>query len=207
MFAPRHAFAIAALFAVLSSSFQVEANDNSRLTPQNMESCAQLPSDRERLDCYQALTGGQTSPAATSPTDASQWHILRTRGPDGGSLSIIHTPDTSHSDADFAGFSIHCGKNGPEFLLIIINPLPPRARPTVTVAGSGKPIRFAATLLPSGASLLLPPESRTLAQGAWRTQGDVDFTISERDYSLHGVVSFRGFTQALSALSAACPAH
>lgn len=207
MFAPRLAFVFVGLVTVLLQAPAAQASDDRTLRSQDLENCARLPSDRARLDCYQALTRSQTMPETAPSSGESQWHMVKTPGPDGESLSMIHTPDTTRSDPDFAGFSIHCGKTGPEYLLIIINPLPPHSRPTVTIAGSGKPISFVATPLPSGAALLLPPESKILAEGPWRTQTNVDFVIFERNYSLHGVVSFRGFSQALSELSAACPTH
>ena len=205
MFVSRQAVAIAAFMTVLLQAPAARAVDDKILRSQDLEKCARLPSDRARLDCYQALTRSQPGPADASSSDARQWHMVRTPGPDGESLSMTHTPDTTRSDPDFAGFSIHCGKTGPEYLLIIINPLPPRSRPTVTISGSGKPISLVAMPLPSGAALLLPPETKVLAQGPWRTQTTVDFVISDGNYSLHGAISFHGFSQALSELSAACP--
>lgn len=119
---------------------------------------------------------------------------------------MMRTADTARSDPDFAGFSIRCGKAGPDYILIIVTPLPPRAPLTVTVTDGGKPLGVPAVLLPSGAAIRLS-EAQRLANGPWQTQRELSVTIKSGDTALHGVVPLAGFSQALREVSAACSAR
>ncbi len=63
-----------------------------------------------------------------SPMEAGA-HPRSARRP--GCGSIMPTADLSRSDLDFAGLMLRCAQDGIEALVIVIEPRPPRARPSI----------------------------------------------------------------------------
>ena len=73
------------------------------------------------------------------------------------------------SDLDLAGMMLKCGEHGTEVVVVALAPFPPRARPEVTISALGKEWRFAVSIVPPGAELLLPAEASHLAAGPWQS--------------------------------------
>ena len=134
---------------------------------------------------------------------------MRTPGPKAGDdvISMIRTADMLRSDPDFAGLMLHCGQKGPEILIIVVKPFPPRSRPRVALGGPINEVHFEASVLPSGAALLLPSDAMALANGPWQSQVDLSVRIEDGDITTRGVVPLSGLDTALQTLMANCPLH
>lgn len=172
-----------------------------------IESCRTIPTDAERLRCFEDATSNFREPPA-SPKTADGWRMVRTPGPKPGTdiVSMMRTADLVRSDPQFAGLSLHCGEAGPEILIITVEPFPPRTKPRVTIGVPPGESRFEATVLPSGAALMLPAEATRLAAGPWQSQSALAIKIEEGGSTIRGVVSISGMSAALSTLSASCTA-
>ncbi len=194
------------LVAVLVGAIVPQEQAFSQNSPDTaqLERCKAIPEAAERLRCYEELTPGR--PQASPAPSPSAWHMVRSPPQDGGGafVSITRTADTFRSDPDFAGLAIHCGQNGPELTLVVIKPLPPRSHPQVVLGDTDKAIRVTASVLPSGAALLLPEEATALAQGPWQAMADLPITIESGDTKIRGVVQLDGLRAALQTLSASC---
>ena len=173
-----------------------------------LERCKAIPEAADRLRCYEDLTPQRPHDPTPFPQDpGASWRIVRTPRQDGGGdfISMMRTADTLRSDPDFAGLAIHCGQNGPELILVIIQPLPPRSHPQVTLGNPDSAIRVTASILPSGATLLLPEEATALAKGPWQSMADLPITVESGATKIHGVVRLDGLGAALQTLSVSCP--
>jgi hypothetical protein len=134
------------------------------------------------------------------------WRLLRNQGPQGGAdtITIMHTADTARSDIDLAGLLLRCAESGVEVQIILIHPLPPRARPTVAV-GAGKTFtRFEAKVVPPGAAILLPGEAAGLAKGAWQSLAELSIEITHEDAAIRGIIPLSGLREAVAAFGPSC---
>ena len=192
------------LLAMLQKDSAFSANAPSP-TNRTVESCRTIPDAIQRLHCFEDVTSGspqQPPPNTTAPTTG--WRPVHTPSAKGDVLSMVRTADTHRSDPDFAGLTIHCGQNGPEILVIVIQPFPPQARPQITLGGPINQVRLEAKVLPSGAALLLPDDAMTLAKGPWQSLIDLPVKIESGDTKIQGVVPLDGLAAALQTLTANC---
>jgi len=122
----------------------------------------------------------------------------------------MQTADITRSDLDLAGLMIRCGETGMEVLVVLVQPLPPRAHPKVTLNAAGRSAEFTATIVPPGAAILLPKDAATLATGPWTAASEltvqVDAAQGGSEPQFHGVIPLTGLGSALPSLMAACPA-
>src|SRR5208283_5096496 len=100
------------------------------------------------------VTSDRTQPPLAAPQTQNGWRLVRTPGPKGGAdaISMMRTSDLARSDLDFAGLALHCGQAGPEVLIFVVGPFPPRSKPKVTLGGPINEVHFEASVLPSGAT-------------------------------------------------------
>jgi hypothetical protein len=117
----------------------------------------------------------------------------------------LATADTTRSDPDFAGLMLRCRDAGPEALVVLIIPLPPRARPQVTFHGRGdRVMRFDATVDISASSILLPRQAALALIGPWHALDETSIEIEADGMSIRGVVALNGLDQAVTQLMANC---
>ena len=192
---------VVAGFCSLNQALSEDSADKSYL-----ERCRAIPEAATRLRCYEELTPERTPQPPAGAETAGKWRMVRAPSQDRGNsfISMMRTADL-RSDPDFAGLAIHCGQHGPELVLVVIQPLPPRTHPQVTLGDPDKGTRVEASVLPSGAALLLPDEAMTLAKGPWQSLPDLTITIENGETKTHGVVQLEGLGAALQTLSASCP--
>ena len=134
------------------------------------------------------------------------WHFLRSANPHGGpeAISVSHTADITRSDIDLAGMMLKCGEHGPEVVIVVVTPFPPRARPEVTIAAAGKEWRFAPSIVPPGAQLLLPADATQLAAGPWQMAHELSVKVTSPEQSFAGVIPIDGLAGAFAELSVSC---
>jgi hypothetical protein len=144
--------------------------------------------------------------AAPVPSVGGTWRLLRTPDPAGGrnAISIMQIADVTRSDLGFAGMMLRCGEVAPEILIVLVEPLPPRAHPKVMIAAGSVPVQFTATVLPPGVLILMPPEATALAEGPWQNSPELAIAVSHERDSIRGVIVLVGFSAAWQTLKTNC---
>lgn len=137
---------------------------------------------------------------------ADGWRLVRTRDPGGSAeaVSVMHVADTTKSDLALAGLSLHCGSNGIEVVLIMLEPLPRGSHPSVTVTMGSNKVQFEASATQRGEALLLPPSAASLAAGEWQKAAELGIEIATEPAPIKGTMPIRGLSGALRALSPYC---
>ncbi len=136
------------------------------------------------------------------------WQFVRTSNPrgDADAISIMHTADTSRSDLDLAGLMIRCSDGRPEAVIVLIRPLPLRARPHVVFGKPGNEIQLEATVALPGTAIVVP-DATALVTGPWQGQNDLFIRVDDGQDTTHGVVVLAGLEAAFRELLASCPAR
>jgi len=134
------------------------------------------------------------------------WRPLRTPNPRGGgeSFAVSHTADLLRSDPEFAGMMLRCNNGEIDVVFVLVQPLPPRSRPQVTIDFEAKTVRFEATVVPPGASVRLPSEATALAAGVWQSARELSVVIESEGGKIKGVVPLEGLRAAYTMLAATC---
>jgi hypothetical protein len=174
------------------------------------EHCRTMPDDASRLRCYEDLTKPQqAAPPAAQSRSLDAWRLVRTPNPAGGpdAVSIVQTADITRSDLDLAGLMLRCAQTGTEVLIALVQPLPPRATPKVSVSTGASAISFTATVVPPGALVLLPQDASALADGPWQNAAELTVDIEDTSEQVKGVIPLTGLGNALPNLLANCPAR
>jgi hypothetical protein len=179
----------------------------------DFEHCRAIADDAARLRCLESATGKPRTNSGTRPlgSEAGTWRLVRTPNPSGGpdAISIMQTADTTRSDFDLAGLALRCQDGGVEVLIVLVKALSLRAHPKVMVSAGGKNMDFTATVVPPGASLLLPETATELASGPWTAASEtiVQVETEQTDSApnlIRGVVPLKGLSSALPSLKAIC---
>jgi hypothetical protein len=178
-----------------------------------LDVCRTIQDSAARLRCFEdaasSLSGNR--PAAPSgnrlaaPSGSMEgWRLVRTPNPLGGkdAVSVMHTADPLRSDQDLAGLIVRCADTGTEVLIALISPFPPRAHPRVVFDGST--LQLQASVVPPGASILLPAEATALANGPWQSLDELSLQIDQEGTIIRGVIPIRGLPAALQSLRANC---
>jgi hypothetical protein len=171
--------------------------------PEDFSRCMAVTNDTARLRCFESLVG---KPAPSPPTMGG-WRLVRAAYPRGGAdaVSIIHTADVTRSDPDLAGLMVRCAERGVEALVVVIEPLPPRARPRVTFGLSGREQNYMATVVPPFTAILLPTEAMAQLASAAGEGRDLSIEIESEGATIHGAVALTGLRRALDGLKVDCP--
>ena len=142
--------------------FESLTSQTPKIEPSSPQNNSDLQSAPDRLQ--DPTFGPQTTPS--NLPIAGKWRLVRTPNPRDGQdvISIMTTAELSGSDPDFAGLVLRCADPDFETLVFLINPLPPRARPTISINGK----EFEGSVIPPGASVLLPRTATALVKEQWR---------------------------------------
>ena len=110
----------------------------------------------------------------------------------------MKSANTTGSDQDIAGLMLRCGEGATtQVLVVLIEPLPLRAHPKVTVVAGATTTEFTASLVTPGALFLLEKAS-ALVEDAWQSVPELAVSISESRRSFHGVISLADISTAIS---------
>jgi hypothetical protein len=179
----------------------------------HFDRCRAIADDATRLRCFESATGQSATnavPRAAGP-EAGAWRLVRTPNPAGGpdAVSIMQTADTARSDFSLAGLALRCQDGGFEVLIVLVGALSLKAHPSVVVRTDGNRADFTATILPPGASLLLPKAASELASGPWTNATELTVQIETQQTDgapsqIRGVIPLRGLGHALPSLLANC---
>lgn len=137
------------------------------------------------------------------------WRLVKSRNPDGGAdaISVMHVVDSAKSDGRLAGLDLQCGKDGVKIVLIVLEPLPRSTRPNVTLITGEKRADFEASVIQSGAALLLPDDASKLAASDWQNANELSVEIGTTPAAIRGAVPITGLAAALRYLSQDCRAR
>lgn len=116
----------------------------------------------------------------------------------------MRTADTAKSDIDLAGLMLRCGDRGIEPLIVLLRPLPLRARPTVTFGDQAGRTNVEASVAPPGTAIVLPVNVAALIAGPWRSLGDLPVEIKDGPGVISGVIPIEGIDLAFKALADTC---
>ena len=101
---------------------------------------------------------------------------------------------------------LRCGEGATtQVLVVLIDPLPPRTHPKVTVVAGATTTEFTASVVTPGALVLLPEKACALVEGAWESVPELSVSISENRRSLHGVIPLADISTAMQTLRSNCP--
>ena len=147
-----------------------------------------------------SLFGSQPGPSSLPV--AGKWRLVRTPDPREGKdvISIMATAELSGSDIDFAGLDLRCAYQDFDILIILISPLPLRARPAIAINSK----KFQGSVVLPGTAILLPREASALAQEQWRSLPSLSIEVEDDGTKTHGLVSLEGFNTALQTLMGTC---
>jgi hypothetical protein len=133
--------------------------------------CRSIVDQAAQLRCYQDVTSREAQRAGPHTAGTGNWRLVRTPNLRGGPevVSIMQTADPARSDLDLAGLMVRCGTTGPDVVVVLVKPLPPRAHPKVKLAAGGSIAQFDGTVIPPGASLSLPGDVGALVTAPWQS--------------------------------------
>ena len=181
-------------------------------SPDTLDRCRAL-SDRTAMQrCFgEALSKNAPAPTSRSQTLPSGWRLVRTTAQQGGNelISVMRTSELGRSDPGFAGLMLRCAEQGmPDVLLVMLDPVKPRARPTVTLKTRNSESTTEATMVPPFTTILMPKEVASAAGGDWISAPELSVEISlapeEKIPSLRGAVPLVRLKTAYDALLQAC---
>jgi hypothetical protein len=214
-------------FAALTVSASCLSNAAETISEKAFNRCQAIPDESARIHCLENLASqapqtapsrpqlapsgspnapdNSQNPALAAPTShpiAGKWRLVRTPNPQDGQdvVSIMATAEFSGSDPDFAGLILRCSDSGFEILVFLIRPLPPRARPVISINGK----KFDGSVVPPGASIRLPQAATNLLNEQWHSLSDLSIDVEDNGTTIRGVVSLKGFGDALQTLTDAC---
>jgi hypothetical protein len=140
---------------------------------------------------------------------AGGWRLVRTPNPRGGTdaISIMRTAETLKSDLDLAGLMIRCNKGRTEVVVVLIAPLPLRARPQVVLGKPGNQMKLEASVAAPGTAVLLPESVSSLVNGQWKNLSELVVRIQQGQTSIRGVIALAGLPSAYNELLMSCAAQ
>jgi hypothetical protein len=148
----------------------------------------------------------RSAPGAIGATAESVgWRLTRSSVPGGGTTaSILRTADPGSSDVDVAGLMFRCAENGTDALFIVLSPFGPAAKPTIALDLGGLRFETEASVLPSGAGLLVPRDMLSLFAAPEKMMADLSFVISEGGRRFSGRIAKLYAAPALARLQTEC---
>jgi hypothetical protein len=174
-----------------------------------VEHCRRIKDERARMRCEKEENSRPSANAPQQqPAEPGTWQLARTPNPAGGpdSISIAKISNTTGSDQDIAGLMLRCGEGATaQVLVVLIEPLPLRTHPKVTVVAGATTTEFIASVMTPGVLVLLPEKASALVEAAWQSVPELAVSISENRRSLHGVIPLAEISTALQTLQSNCP--
>ena len=172
-----------------------------------VQHCQPAKKDPARMPCKDGNSSGPTHLSQQPPVGTGTWQLTRTPNPAGGpdSISITKIADAARSDHEVAGLMLRCGEGATtEVLVVLIEPLPPRTHPKVTVSAGATTTELTGSVVTPGPLVLLPEKASALVERAWRSIPELAVAISEDHRSLHGVIPLADISTAMQTLQWNC---
>src|SRR6516164_4941400 len=114
--------------------------------------------------------------------------------------ALIGSISLANARAD--GTSVYAATT--EVLVVLIEPLPPRTHPKVTVSAGATTTEFTGSVVTPGALVLLPEKASALVEHAWQSIPELAVAITEDKRSLRGVIPVADIGSAMRTLQLNC---
>jgi len=145
------------------------------------------------------------APEGASGVEAAGWRFARSPTAGGGNaVSVMRTVDPSRSDFEIAGLMFRCAASGTDAVVIMLTPFKPDARPKVSIDLGGVRVDAEASVLPSGAGLLIPRDLVSVFAARDKAQADLRIEVSMGGKPLVGEIRRLYAAPALQRLQAQC---
>lgn len=152
-----------------------------------------------------AWAQGALPPEPALSVEAAGWRFARSQTAGGGSaVSTMRTVDPLRSDFEIAGLMFRCAQGGTDAVVIMLTPFKPDARPKVGIDLGGVRVDAEASVLPSGAGLLIPRELMSVFAAREKALADLRIEVGAGAKPLIGVISKLYAAPALQRLQAQC---
>jgi hypothetical protein len=158
------------------------------------------------IAAFAVLVGLSPIQKSKAQPEMGGWRFVRLPStPDTTSaVAIMHAPELSSSDLNFAGLMFRCSKNNMQVMIALVEPFPPRSQTQVTIASGARETKLTGTVIGPGLAILLPPEATVLAETAWRSLDRISIVVEKDDTKLKGAVALTGLPAALQKLRENC---
>jgi hypothetical protein len=173
-----------------------------------VERCRRINNEHMRTHCLEEINSKAAPVPQQQPTVPGTWQLARTPNPSGGpdSISITKIANPTPSEQDVAGLMLRCAEGATtDVLIVLAAPLPPRTHPKVTVAAGATTTEFIATVVPSGALVLLPEKASALVEKTWQSVPELAVSITDNNHAIRGVIPLEGISNAMQELQSNCP--
>jgi S-adenosylmethionine synthetase len=101
---------------------------------------------------------------------------------------------------------LRCGEGATtEVLVVLVEPLPPRTHPKVSVVAGRNTTEFTGSIVTPGALVLLPEKASALVENVWQSVPELTVAIADNHRSLHGVIPLADIGTAMRTLQSNCP--
>jgi hypothetical protein len=168
-----------------------------------------MKNEQSRMHCAQGkIPKPPPSAPQQRPPESGNWQLARTPNPAGGPdlISITKITEATRSGRDIAGLMLRCGEGATtEVLVVLVEPLPLRTHPKVTVVAGATNTEFTANVVTPGALVLLPEKASALVEGTWQSLSELEVSIVENGHALHGVIPLADINTAMETLQSNCP--
>jgi hypothetical protein len=202
----------AAIFAALTMASTAAAGrdpEKLAIVRSDAEHCKSIKDEQARKRCHeQENSSVSPSVAQRQSSEADTWQLARTPNPAGGpdSISITKITNATGSDHDIAGLMLRCGEGATtEVLVVLVEPLPARTHPKVTVVAGRTSTEFTGSVVTPGALVLLPEKASALVENAWQSAPELAVAIADNHRSLHGAIPLTDISAAMQTLESNCP--
>jgi hypothetical protein len=173
------------------------------------EHCRTIKDERMRTRCLQEEnSNASVNPSQQQPAATETWRLARSPNPAGGpdTVSITKLLDTTQNDKDVAGLTLRCAEGATtEVLVDLVQPLPVRTHPKVTVVAGRMTTEFIGSVVTPGALVLLPEKASALVENAWQSVPELAVAIVDNHRSLRGVIPVADLASAMQTLQENCP--
>jgi hypothetical protein len=194
---------------ITTSAALCQGSGNPTKSNREVEHCRRIKDERARMRCKkEGDSRPSTNVSQPPPPVPGTWQLARTPNPAGGpdSISIMKIANTTGSDQNIAGLMLRCGEGAStQVLVVLIEPLPLRTHPKVTVVAGATTTEFTASVMTPGALVLLPEKASALVEDAWQSVPELAVSISGNRRSLHGVIPLADISTAMRTLQSNCP--
>jgi len=174
-----------------------------------VEHCRRINDEQARMRCYQGENArASTGASPQQPAAPGTWQLARIPNPAGGpdTISITKITNAIPPDQDIAGLMLRCGEGATtEVLVVLVEPLPLRTHPKVTVVVGPTTTEFIASVVTPGSLVLLPEKASALVENAWQSVPELAVSIAEKPRPLNGVIQLADISTAMQTLQLNCP--
>jgi hypothetical protein len=209
MLARGTATAIFAALTIASTAAVGRDSEKLAIVRSDAEYCKSIKDEQARKRCHgQENSSVSPSLAQRQATEADTWQLARTPNPAGGpdSISITKITSATGADHDIAGLMLRCGEGATtEVLVVLVEPLPARTHPKVTVVAGRTSTEFTGSVVTPGALVLLPEKASALVENAWQSAPELAVAIADNHRSLHGAIPLTDISTAMRTLESNCP--